>query len=127
MKRALTVIVLALTALSASPQSVAAELHPLVAGWEQHFRVDWQPGKYRAKPVVEGYVNNLSPYHTRMIRVLVDSLDANGQITAQKIAWVPGDLGGGSRLFFQVPTAPAPAYRVRVFSYDRVELDSNFR
>ena len=63
----------------------------------------------------------------RSIRVLVDSLDAAGNVTSQQIAWVPGDLLGGSRLFFQVPAAPAPAYRVRVFSYDRIELDGNFR
>jgi hypothetical protein len=48
-------------------------------------------------------------------------------VTNQRIAWVPGDLGGGGRLFFQVPAAPAPAYRVRIFSYDRLENDSTFR
>lgn len=126
MKRTLTVIVLSLLVLGA-PALSAAELHPLVSGWEMHFRVDWQPGLYRGKPVVEGYVNNVSPYHTRSIRVLVDSLDAGGQVTHQQIAWVPGELLGGGRLFFQVPADPAPAYRVRVFSYDRVELDTNFR
>ena len=105
----------------------AAELQPQMAGWERIFTVDWQPGQYRGQPVVEGYVTNISPYETTQIRVLVESLDGAGQVTGQRIAWVPGDLGGGGRLFFQVPAAPAPAYRVRVFSYDRVERDGNFR
>jgi hypothetical protein len=58
---------------------------------------------------------------------MVESLDAGGQVTNQQVAWLPGDLLGGGRLFFQVPTAPASGYRVHVFSYDRVELDGNFR
>jgi hypothetical protein len=60
-------------------------------------------------------------------RLLVETLDGAGQVTNQRIAYVPGELGGGGRLYFQVPTAPAPAYRVRVYSYDRMERDGNFR
>jgi len=113
--------------LAAAGPSAGAELEPQMGGWERLFTVDWQPGQYRGQPVVEGYVTNVSPYDTTQIRVLVDSLDGAGQVTAQRIAWVPGDLGGGGRLFFQVPAPPAPAYRVRVFSYDRLERDGNFR
>jgi hypothetical protein len=123
-------MVLALAALvvgSAMP-GAAAELQPLNAGWERVFTVQWQPAAYRGRPALEGYVNNLSPYHVANIRVLIDSLDAAGAVTNQKIAWVPGDVLGGGRLFFQVPAAPSPAYRVRIFSYDRIELDGgNFR
>jgi hypothetical protein len=31
------------------------------------------------------------------VRVLVDGLDAAAQIVTQRVAWVPGDLRGGSR------------------------------
>ncbi len=127
MKRTLTMLGLATLVLGAVLPGAAVELQPLMAGWERVFSVDWQPGQYRGKPSVEGYVNNNSPYHTTNIRIMIDSLDAGGQVTNQKVAWVPGELLGGSRLFFQVPTQPAPSYRVRVFSYDRVELDGNFR
>jgi hypothetical protein len=127
MTRVLTILVLVVLVLAPVLPAPAAELQPLMAGWERHFTVTWQPGEYRGKPVVEGYVNNVSPYSTRSIRVLVDSLDAAGQVTNQQVAWVPGDLLGGGRLFFQVPAAPAPAYRVRVFSYDRIELDGPLR
>jgi hypothetical protein len=126
MRRALTILGLAL--LVAGPGVIgAAELQPHMAGWERMFTLTWGPGEYRGQPVVEGYVTNVSPYEMWQIRLLVESLDSAGQVTNQKIAWVPGDLGGGGRLFFQVPAVPAPAYRVRVYSYDRMERDGNFR
>ncbi len=128
MTRTLTVLALAALVVGSAMPGAAAALQPLMLGWERVFTVSWQPGQYRGRPAVEGYVNNVSPYHTGNIRVLIESLDAAGTVTNQKIAWVPGDLLGGGRLFFQVPTAPAPAYRVRVFSYDRIEMDGgNFR
>jgi hypothetical protein len=126
MRRALAILGFTML-VAVTGVAVAAELHPQMAGWERIFTVSWQAGQYRGQPAVEGYVTNVSPYETTQIRILVESLDGAGQVTNQRIAWVPGDLGGGGRLFFQVPTAPAPAYRVRVFSYDRVERDGNFR
>ncbi|HEU4371211.1 MAG TPA: FxLYD domain-containing protein [Methylomirabilota bacterium] len=126
MRRALAILGFASIVAAAGP-SAEAELEPLMAGWERIFTVSWQPGQYRGQPVVEGYVTNVSPNETMQIRILVESLDGAGQVIAQRIAWVPGHLGGGGRLFFQVPAAPSPAYRVRVFSYDRAERDGNFR
>jgi hypothetical protein len=129
MKGTLTVLAIAAIAIliGGVHPGPAAELQPLMAGWERHFTVDWQAGQHRGKPVVEGYVNNISPYHTTQIRVLVESLDAAGQVTHQQVAWIPGDLLGGGRAFFQVATRPASGYRVRVFSYDRIEAPSTFQ
>lgn len=126
MGRRLMILWLALLGLGAAGPGAAAGLTPLMAGWEQVFSVDWQPGQYRGKPAVEGYVNNISPYHTKNIRIMVESLDPGGRVTNQQVAWLPGDLLGGGRLFFQVPAPPSPSYRVRVFSYDRVEQDGDF-
>jgi hypothetical protein len=127
MKRTVALLWLVVIVLGAALPIAAAELQPLMAGWERVFSVNWQPGQYRGKPSVEGYVNNISPYSTTNIRIMVESMDAGGQVTNQQIAYLPGDLLGGGRIFFQVPTAPSPNYRVRVFSYDRIELDGNFR
>jgi hypothetical protein len=127
MRRALTILVSAVMVIGAAKVTAGAELQPLMAGSERHFSIDWQPGQYRGQPALQGYVNNVSPYHAASIRVLIESLDAGGKVTSQKVAWVPGDLLGGGRLYFQVPTPVAPAYRVRIFSYDRIEVDSNFR
>jgi len=37
------------------------------------------------------------------------------------VSWVLGELGGDSRIYFEVPVTPAAHYRVRIFSYDRVD------
>jgi len=37
---------------------------------------------------------------------------------------LPGSVLGGARLYWQAPVEPAPTYRVRVFSYERMELPS---
>lgn len=66
-------------------------------------------------------MRNTSPYDVAGLRVLVDSFDAGGAIVDQQLAWVPGTLGLDDRLYFQVPVSAAARYRVRVFSYDRIE------
>lgn len=116
-------LTLAVCALAAGPATAreGRELRPLMLGWEQHFALEYGPGEYRGRPVVEGYVTNVSPYVMRDVKILVDTLDASGAIAAQRVAYVPGEMPGGSRLFFQVPATPGPAYRVQVFSYDRFE------
>jgi hypothetical protein len=122
-RKALVMMLLALAALLA-PVTGRAELRPLVTGWERIMTLKWGPGQYRGNPVVEGYVENISPYDLTGIRILVENLDQAGAVTVQRVAWVPGELRGGGHLFFQVPAAPAPAYRVQVFSYDRIESES---
>ena len=118
MRRVLVVLPLILVAVAVVQ---AAEIQPHMAGWERIFALEYGPGQYKGKPAIEGTVTNISPYDLTNIRLLVDTLDAGGQIKDQQVAWVPGELRGGGRLFFSVPTAPAPAYRVRVYTYDRIE------
>jgi hypothetical protein len=96
-------------------------LQPLMWGWEQLFEVEYGPGEYHGQPAVEGYVINVSHYGYTRIRILIDALDAGGHVIAQRVAYLPGGIGGGDEVFFQVPAPPAPAYRVQVFDYDRRE------
>jgi hypothetical protein len=77
--------------------------------------------------VVWGYVSNQSPYTFDRVRLLVDALSADGQIISQRIVWALGVLGSWGRNYFEASMVPAPAYRVRVFSYDRVETDGRNR
>src|SRR5919106_6390759 len=116
MMRTLTIVGSLIIMLSVAGPSAGAEVQPLMAGWEGIFNVDWQSVQHRGQPVVEGHVTNISPYETTQIRVLVESLDGAGQVTAQPIAWVPGGLAGGGGVFFHGPNAPAPAHPGRVFS-----------
>ena len=108
------------------PRAIA-ELKPLMAGWEQYFTVTWEPVQVKGKQALHGYVNNTSSYDVRNIRILVETLDTAGATTSQRVAYVPGEMNGATRLFFQVPVALAPTYRVRVFSYDRMEFPSIMR
>jgi hypothetical protein len=108
--------------LLAPPAVVRAkELHPLMAGWEQHFTVTWDAVQRRGQPTVVGQVDNRSPYRVGNVRVLVDSLDDAGRVVDQRVTWVLGELGAGSNLYFEVPVGQAARYRVSVFSYDRID------
>jgi hypothetical protein len=96
-------------------------LQPLNLGWERHFSVTWESGQHGNSQVVSGYVTNTSPYDLANVRVLVEALDAGGQVVEQRVGYLPGELRGGGRLYFEMPIASAATYRVRVFSYDRME------
>ena len=114
-------MLIGLVVCAGSASSQTGELQPLVVGWERYFVLTWEPFESRGRPGVSGRVNNVSPYPVRSVQILVDSLDSGGQIVAQKIAWVPGDLLGGGSIYFEVPVTPSPSYRVRIFAYDRIE------
>ena len=120
--RSVREVAVALLLLLAVPGvAPAQEIQPLMQGWEDHFSVTWDATQRRGRTEVEGYVNNKSPYRVGRVRVLVDSLDNTNRVVDQKVAWVSGESAGGDRLYFNVPVTPAAQYRVRVFSYDRIE------
>lgn len=115
---------LVLSAACASTSTVpAGPLEPLMLGWEQHASIEYQATPRGDGTVVWGYLHNSSPYTFHRIRVLVDALDAQNQLLAQRVEWVPGTLSWPGRLYFEARMPPAPSYRVRVFSWDRLESD----
>ncbi|HXH82320.1 MAG TPA: hypothetical protein VNN07_05255 [Candidatus Tectomicrobia bacterium] len=115
-------LALGLAVLAAMPSVARArDLQPLMRGWEQHFAVTWNTVQRRGRLEIEGDVNDRSPYRVGRLRILVESVDARGQVVDQRISWVLGELGGDSQLYFRVPVSPAADYRVSVFSYDRID------
>jgi hypothetical protein len=107
--------------VAAGPQG---PLEPLVVGAEQHLALDWRAEpRDAANVVVWGYAVNQSPYTFDRLRLLVEALGPDGQLVNQRLIWAPGLLGSWGRTYFEAPMPPAPAYRVRVFSYDRVETN----
>ena len=115
--RPLRALTLGLVLLLAVPAVAAAqELQPLQHGWEEIFLGTWDKAQRRGRTEVEGYVVNRSPYRIDRVRVLVDSLDDTNRVVDQKVGWVPGELPGGSRLYFSVAVPSAAQYRVQVFS-----------
>ena len=53
-------------------------------------------------------------------RLLVETLDAQGQVTAERMGFIPGTVGGYDKVYFEEPVrAPGPAYRVTIASWDK--------
>jgi len=91
----------------------------LMSGWEHHFSIDWtaveQTGNTRR---VSGYVSNHNGEFATHLRVLAQALDPAGAVVGQRIAYVPGGVGGFGRAYFIVPSLPiADSYRVSVWDY----------
>lgn len=88
-------------------------------GAEHYFTVQWEAGERAGRPVVSGYLVNTFGIPAGRMRLLVESLDATGQVIDRTIDWVPGEVVPGSRHEFEVavPRA-APQYRVIVLSWD---------
>ncbi len=119
----LVALVTALVLLAATGTGLAAELKTLMYGWEYYFKLEWQGGDRNGKPVVYGKIMNDWGMPAANVRLLVDSLDASGAITNQRVAWLGTMLTPGTRAYFEVPVpARAPAYRVSVFAYDWVQV-----
>jgi hypothetical protein len=128
--RTLSAVLLALAAVAAGCATAAGPagpLQPLVVGAEQHLTLEWEPESSNQPAAVRGYVSNESPYTFDRVRLLVEALGPDGQIVSQRVVWAPGLLGSWGRTYFEAPMGPAAAYRVRVFSYDRVETGGRRR
>ncbi len=117
--RGITIAAIVLIALSAGSLSAAQPLRPLIAGWEQYFKLDWQLAEQRGKPVVQGRIYNNWGTTALNVRLLVDELDATGNIVGQDLSWLGFQLTPGTTAPFQVRVKhPAAAYRVSVFAFD---------
>ncbi len=126
-----TIVAAALLLLSvivAMPLGAAVDrpLTPLVLGWEQFFKLDWQLGERRAQPVVWGHLFNDWGMSAARVQLLVEGLDGSGQIVGQKVAWLGSTLTPGTRQYFEVPVPwKAPTHRVSVFAFDWVQTNGN--
>jgi hypothetical protein len=100
----------------------AALLAPLVVDGERYFTVEWQAADTNGRPAVHGRIRNEFGFPARKIRLLVDSLDATGAVTAQTITYLPFDLSPGTGSYFEarVP-ARAASYRVSVFQWEWIQ------
>jgi len=113
------VVVSAVLGLSAGCAPAAGPLQPLVIDWASYFTVDWQATPLDGRAVVRGTVSNTTGWGARRIQLLVEGLDATGQILDQRVVWLGVDLPPSSHAAFEVPMAPASAsYRVRIYAFD---------
>ncbi|HYB42585.1 MAG TPA: hypothetical protein VEL75_12480 [Candidatus Methylomirabilis sp.] len=84
--------------------------------------LEWQASHDKAgRPIIEGQLSSyggMSGYCRP--RLLVETLDEQGKVTASNLGFIPGYLGGFDRVWFEEPIrAPGPAYRVSVVAWDK--------
>src|SRR5262245_54970853 len=86
----------------------------LVTGEGQLMHAEWtldvpQPNA----PRVYGYIVNTYYYFATQVQVLVEALDAQGQLVERRFQWVPGSVPPSNRVYFEVRNLPvADQYRV---------------
>ena len=100
-----------------------------MAGWEHHFTIDWAAAEQSPNArKVSGYVYNQNSEFATSLRVLAQALDPRGAVVGQRVAYVPGGVGGFGRAYFEVPNLPmAENYRVSVWDYTWFQAPKNPR
>src|SRR5438093_8155530 len=82
-----------------------------IAGNAGTITLDWQATQDRAgRPVIQGHVITYGGKagYCRP-RLLVETLDAQGQVVAQRVGFIPGYVGGFDDVYFEEPVrAPGP-------------------
>lgn len=90
----------------------------LIYGADRHFKLDWEPGERGGRPTVTGHIENLWGFLVYDMRLRVESLDADGKVLRNNVGYVFGYIGGGARVYFEVPVPErAPSYRVSVLTF----------
>ena len=113
---ALVVSVLAVGAGAAQAERIT------IAGNAGTITLDWQATQDRAgRPLIAGRVityGGKSGYCST--RLLVETLDAQGQVVAQNMGFVPGYVGGYDDVYFELPIrTPGTGYRASIASWDK--------
>src|SRR5258707_6987094 len=100
---------------------VARAMMPM-ADEQRLFRFELEQAEGPRGLAVEGYLYNRLPWRITNVRLRVESVDADGAVTASASGWVDGDVkGGGGRAYFYVPVeSPAATDRAPVQSFDKV-------
>ena len=121
-------LVVALALSSCASPTASGPLTSLVLGWERYFTLTWTADQRNGKPVVIGKIYNNWGFAAANMRLLVDELDANGQILDQQLGWLGFTLTPGTTAPFEIPVAHAtPNHRVSVFAFDWVQTDGRGR
>ena len=111
-------------ALATMAGAVVANAQPSTAEQPAPFRFDFEQAQGPRGLGVEGYVYNSLPWRITNVRLRVDSVDANGTVTASSWGWVLGNVNAGGRGYFYVPLSSRGAeYRPSVQSFDKVAPD----
>ena len=110
-------VALALLLLASAPTAASSQSYR-VYGAERYFSLTWEPGSHHGRPTVAGYVGNEWGIAAANVRLLIETLDASGQVTESLIGYVNGFVLPGTHAYFEVFVPKAANYRVAVLSWD---------
>lgn len=121
MRKVMLAVIAVVAVASVSPAIAQTWTTP-----DRGLRVEWESGSSKRGPILSGYVYNDLGYTIGNVRLLIESVDASGQVVDTKVGYLQGTAPPFDRLFFEVrPGAPAPTYRVRVASWDPLGRGGN--
>jgi hypothetical protein len=108
------------TALLLATTGTVAEAARTPSGIDSRLTLDWEAGQNRkGRPEISGYIYNDYMRAAINVRLLVETLDAQGQVIDRAYGYVVGGIPVTSRSYFVVPLKTAgPAYRVTVTAYE---------
>jgi len=122
MKTLLMLFAMTITAIGGSVVGIA---QTVAADAQMPFRFELAQADGPRGLAVEGYVYNGLPWRITNVRLRLDSVDANGTVTASASGWVLGDVKAGGRGYFYVAvSSPALTYRATVQSFDKVAIET---
>lgn len=107
----------------ARAQSITPETAP------RYFRIEYAAGTDRkGRPTLSGYIYlNSTGQGAARVRLLVETLDASGQVVARDIAYVDTDIQVSGRTYFEArPKTPGANYRVSIYSGDWLRTGGGF-
>ena len=118
MKTARAVITALLLAVLSGAAGAGAEI--LGRTQDQGLRTEWSVEQTkRGRTQISGYVYNERDQWAATVRLLVEALDATGQVTGSGIGYVYGDVPPRSRAYFEVPVpAQGASYRITIRTVD---------
>jgi hypothetical protein len=116
-------VALLAVALILSPNLAGAVMTSSPSGIDGRLRFEWEASQSRSgRPVIAGYLYNDNGRAASKVILLVETLDASGQVVERTIGFVPSLVPVFDRTYFEVPLKAAGAsYRISVtsFQWDR--------
>ena len=101
-----------------------ARYTPMVVGWERFFVITTDVVQAGGRTRVTGTILNEFGFAATRVQLLIDGLDASGQVTGQSVVWLGQMLGPSGRGYFDVPAPAGVKFRVSVFAFDWVQTAS---
>jgi hypothetical protein len=111
---------MAILALAGVGPATSAGALSATSSVDSRLRLDWEVGaRHGGRPVIQGYLYNDYLRSAAEVRLLVETLDASGGVTARQVGFVRGVIPFKDRAYFEVPVKTAGAsYRVSITAFD---------